>query len=123
MKILFMGDIFGDSGREAVIRLLPDLRTAHKLDFIVANCENVVGGSGITPKVADELLAVPIHVRTSGNHIFHYKDIQDYIAKTPRLLRPANYLASTPGRGSWIGEVYAGVKVGVINLIGQVFMG
>ncbi|MFO1520369.1 MAG: TIGR00282 family metallophosphoesterase [bacterium] len=123
MKILFLGDIFGDAGREAVRRLVPKVRQEHNIDFVIGNCENAVNGMGITPKVAEEFFAVPLNVLTSGNHIFHHKDIQDYIAKTPKLLRPANYLASMPGKGVWMGEVYAGVKLAVINLIGQVFMG
>jgi metallophosphoesterase (TIGR00282 family) len=123
MKILFIGDIFGEPGREAVKKIVPKLRASGGVDFVIGNCENAAGGDGITPKLANELFAVPVDVLTSGNHIYHYKEIVDYIERTPRLLRPANYLSNAPGRGSWMGEVGLGIKVAVINLIGQVFMG
>ncbi len=122
MKILFLGDIFGDAGLLAVKKLVPPLCAEQKIDLVVANCENAVGGLGITPKVAEELFSLPIHVLTSGNHLFHYKEILDYLPRQPKLLRPANYLSVCPGAGSWSGEIYAGIRVGVINLIGQVYM-
>ncbi len=122
MKILFLGDIFGDAGQKAVRVGVPKIREAHKIDFVIGNCENAVNGTGITPKIAQDFLSIPIDVLTSGNHIFHFKEILDYLPKTPRLLRPANYPDKAPGKGVWMGEVYSGVKVAVINLIGQVFM-
>jgi metallophosphoesterase (TIGR00282 family) len=123
MKILFLGDIFGDAGCEAVKKLVPKVRTEQHIDFVIGNCENAVKGMGITPKVAEDFFAIPLHVLTSGNHIYHHKEIVDYIVRTPKLLRPANYIGAAPGRGLWMGEVYSGVKVAVLNLIGQVFMG
>src|SRR4030095_1937733 len=121
MKILFLGDIFGDAGVEAVRHLVPRVKTEHRVDFVVANCENSAGGMGVTPKIAEELFATPINVLTSGNHIFHHKEILPYLQQNFKILRPANFLPQAPGRGSWVGEVYAGVRVGVLNLIGQVF--
>jgi metallophosphoesterase (TIGR00282 family) len=123
MKILFLVDIFGAAGCEAVKKLVPKVRTEHHIDFVIGNCENSVKGMGVTPKMAEEFFAVPLHVLTSGNHIYHHKEIVDYITRTPKLLRPANYIGAAPGKGLWMGEVYAGVKVAVLNLIGQVFMG
>lgn len=122
MNILFIGDIFGEAGREAVKKLVPKLRSSLKLDFVIANCENVVNGLGVNPKAAEELFEAKVDVLTSGNHIYHFKEIFSYIQGNPRLLKPLNYLATTPGRGSWVGEVYAGIRIAVINLIGQVFM-
>jgi hypothetical protein len=122
MKILFLGDIFGEAGREAVKQLVPKLRSSLGLDFVIGNCENIAAGMGVTPKLANELLAVPIEVLTSGNHIYHHKEIIPFLENNARLLRPANFLPKSPGRGTWAGEVYAGVRLAVINLIGQVFM-
>jgi len=122
MKILFLGDIFGDAGREAVKQLVPRVKSEHRVDFVVANCENSSGGLGVTPKIAEELFAIPIDVLTSGNHIFHHKEILPYLHQNQKILRPANFLPQSPGRGAWVGEVYAGVRLGVLNLIGQVFM-
>lgn len=122
MKILFIGDIFGEAGREAVKRCVPRLRSSLGLDLVIGNCENIAAGMGVTPRLAEELFAASVDVLTSGNHIYHHKEIISYLEQNPKILRPANFFAKAPGRGSWIGEVYAGVKVAVINLIGQVFM-
>lgn len=122
MKILFIGDIVGKPGRQAVAELLPKLRSEFQLDFVVANAENAAGGSGITPPVADELFGYGIDVLTSGDHIWKKREILEIIDKTRRILRPANYPESTPGVGSCTLESRSGVLVGVINLVGRVFM-
>ena len=79
MKILFIGDIFGDAGKEAVKKLVPNLRSSLKIDFVVGNCENVVNGLGVNPKAAEDLFEAKVDVLTSGNHIYHFKEIYPYI--------------------------------------------
>lgn len=122
MKILFIGDIVGKPGRQIVAALLPKLKAEFQLDFVVANAENAAGGSGITSPVADELFKCGIDLLTSGDHIWKKKEILEIIDKTRRILRPANYPETTPGVGSCTLESRSGVTVGVINLVGRVFM-
>jgi hypothetical protein len=122
MKILIFGDVVGRPGRVAVLERVQDLREQHAVDLCVMNVENLAGGFGVTPSLADQLFRSGIDVMTSGNHIFDKQEIIPYIAKQPRLLRPANYPPGTPGKGLWIGDV-RGTRVAVLNLIGRVFMG
>ena len=122
MKILFIGDIVGAPGREAINKLLPELKKEHALDFVIANAENASGGSGIIPKVADELFASGVDVLTSGDHIWKRKEIFELINKEDRILRPLNYPDFPPGRGSNIFKTKDGKKIGVINVNGRVFM-
>ncbi len=122
MKILFLGDVVGKPGRRAVSDLLPRLIDRERLDFVIANCENVAGGAGVDPKSARELLHAGVHVLTSGNHIWREKSIPEFMEQEPRLLRPANLPPDVPGRGWIVGETAGGVAVGVVNLIGRVFM-
>jgi hypothetical protein len=122
MNILFIGDIFGRPGRELVRDGLAALVERHAVDFVVANAENAAGGFGITRDIGDELLDQGIDVMTSGNHIWDKKEALDYIGAESRLLRPANYPAGVPGRGSCVGRTRDGRTVGVINLMGRVFM-
>ncbi len=123
MKILFLGDVFGKPGREAVKALLPRLVGRHGADLVVANAENVANGVGVTPDTADELLAAEVDLLTSGNHIWAKKEIVPYLDRPGcRLLRPANYPAGAPGRGHTVVETPGGRKLGVINLEGRVFM-
>lgn len=122
MNLLFIGDIFGEPGREAVKSVLPGLKAERKLDFIVANGENVAHGKGITVKLAEELFAAGVDVVTTGNHAFDQSEVHEYFGRQPRLLRPENYSSLTPGRGHVIREVFSGVTVGVINLAGRVHM-
>ena len=122
MKILFIGDVVGEPGRRAIKTLLPKLKNSEKLDFVIANVENVAGGSGVTPSMADELLDAGVDVLTSGDHIWKKKEIFDYISTSKRLIRPANYPQGAPGMGSTVVKSESGVSVGVINLIGRVFM-
>jgi metallophosphoesterase (TIGR00282 family) len=122
MNILFIGDIVGAPGRRAVEELLPRLVDRYSIDLVVANGENASGGLGITPPVADQLLAQGIDLLTSGNHIWKHKEILPYLEETDRLLRPANYPPENPGRGFTILETAAGEAVAILNLEGRVFM-
>ena len=122
MNILFIGDIFGRPGRDLVRQGLQALVEAYAVDFVVANAENAAGGFGITREIGDELLDRGVDVMTSGNHIWDKKEVLDYIGAEPRLLRPANYPAGVPGRGAFVGRTRDGRPVGVLNLMGRVFM-
>lgn len=122
MKILFIGDIVGEPGRRAVRELVPKITKKHDLDFVISNGENAAGGSGITPALAEELLACGVDVITTGDHIWKKKEILGYIESSTRLLRPANYPSGTPGFGSTVVKSRSEIEVGVINLIGRVFM-
>lgn len=122
MNILFIGDIVGNPGRDAVKILLPKIKAEEKVEFTVANAENAAGGAGLTPNVADELLEMGIDVLTTGDHIWDRKEILEIIDKEHRILRPLNYPEGTPGIGSIILNSKSGAKVGVINLVGRVFM-
>jgi metallophosphoesterase (TIGR00282 family) len=121
MKILFFGDVVGKPGREALKRRVQGLAESEGADFIVANCENSSGGIGVDPGTARELFSMGIHVLTSGNHIWHRKEILDYLEASDRLLRPANFAPGVPGRGWSVFETEKG-PVAVVNLIGRVFM-
>jgi len=122
MKLLFIGDIFGKPGREIVRRGLPALIDHHALDFVIANGENAAAGFGITGDIADALFGYGIDVMTSGNHVWDKKEVLDYIPRQPKLLRPANFPAGVPGRGSYLGRTRTGEPVGVINVMGRIFM-
>ena len=122
MRVLFIGDIVGEPGRRAVKELLPKIVKREKIDFVIANGENTAGGSGITPMIVDELLGYGVDVITSGDHIWKRKEILDRIAEDARILRPANYPSEAPGFGATVVASKAGIEVGVINLIGRVFM-
>lgn len=121
-KILFIGDIIGKPGRIAVRELLPRLVGEYSPDLVIANGENAAGGFGITAEVAEEIKRLQVDVITSGNHIWDKKEIYDYIKNEGRLLRPANYPSGAPGAGWGVFECASGVKVGVVNLLGRVFM-
>jgi 2',3'-cyclic-nucleotide 2'-phosphodiesterase len=122
MRILFVGDIVGNPGRRGISGLLKKVVSEHKIEFTIANGENAAGGMGITPVIALDLFQLGIQVITSGNHIWAKKEIIPYLDQDDRLLRPANYPAQVPGRGSGIFELAGGVKVAVLNLEGRVFM-
>lgn len=121
MQVLFIGDIVGKPGRQAVGTLLPGLRRKYGPVLTIANAENAAGGFGITPSVAEELFRIGIDLLTSGNHIWDKKEAELYIAAERRLLRPANYPEHVPGSGVALWE-RDGRRVGVINLQGRVFM-
>ncbi len=122
MKILFIGDIFGEPGRHAVKTVLPELLREQRIDCVIANGENAAGGRGLTPKICDELFKWGVDVITSGNHIWDQKQIIPYIAEHPRLIRPANYPSEQPGAGSVVVQARNDVPVGVINVEGQLFI-
>lgn len=124
MKVLFIGDIVGKTGRDSLSRNLPGLKIKYSPDIIIANGENAAGGAGITEKVFRELRISGVDVVTGGNHTWDQKDIFNFIGNEPCLLRPANYPEeTTPGNGSVIYETgKSRIKVAVINLIGRVFM-
>ncbi|MGE3472411.1 MAG: TIGR00282 family metallophosphoesterase [Vicinamibacterales bacterium] len=122
MKLLFIGDIVGRPGRDLVKRGLAGLVASHGVDFVIANGENAAAGFGITREIGDQLLKDGVDVLTSGNHIWDKKEVLDYIAAEPRLLRPANYPAGAPGRGSVVATARNGVKVGVVNVMGRVYL-
>lgn len=122
MNICFVGDINSQAGRKLLRKLLPQIVTEYKVDLTIANGENAAGGFGITPDITRELLGMGIGVLTSGNHIWDKKEILDFIPSEPRLLRPANYPSSVPGAGSYLATARNGVKVGVLNISGRVFM-
>jgi metallophosphoesterase (TIGR00282 family) len=121
LKVLFLGDIVGEPGRNAVIARLPDLKEQHGLDFIVVNGENAAGGRGITGKITIDLLRAGVSVITTGDHVWDQKDILSFIDTEPRLLRPLNYPAGAPGSGSIVLETAKG-KIGVINVQCRTFM-
>lgn len=119
MRILAIGDIIGSPGRQAVQRLLPELRQEFGIDFVIANVENVAGGFGVTPTTAKELMNAGVDAMTSGNHIWAQKEIIPYLDSEMPVLRPLNYPPGVPGRGYLI----ARPKVMVVNLIGRTFIG
>jgi metallophosphoesterase (TIGR00282 family) len=121
VSILFVGDLVGGLGRRTLLGLLPGLRERLAPTFVVVNGENVAGGLGITPKLADDLFAAGIDVITLGNHTYHRREIHAYLDHNERILRPANYLRSQPGHGTCVVE-RDGVKLGVVNLSGNVFL-
>ncbi len=121
MKLLFLGDIVGRTGRDAVVAALPKLRADHTLDFIVVSSDNAAGGFGTTAEICKELFAAGADVLTGGDHIWDQKDISKYLAQEKRLLRPANFPDRAPGRGHGIFETKTGKKVFVLHLLGQVF--
>jgi 2',3'-cyclic-nucleotide 2'-phosphodiesterase len=121
LTILFLGDIVGEPGREAVIRRLPELREKHGVDFAIVNGENAAGGRGITGKITIELLRAGVSVVTTGDHIWDQKDVFGFLDLEPRLLRPVNYPPGAPGSGSIVLDTAKG-KVGVINVQCRTFM-
>lgn len=122
MNILFIGDIFASPGRKIVADNLEKLCQHEQAGFVIANGENAAGGFGITPAIADELLALGIDVLTSGNHVWDKREIYDYLNASDRLLRPANYHPDLPGKGLTIQTARDGARIAVMNLQGRVHM-
>ncbi len=120
-SILFIGDVVASAGRRAFKALVPGLREELGADFVVVNGENIAGGIGITPKTADDLFAAGADVITLGNHTYRHKEIYAYLDAEPRILRPANFLRSQPGRGACVVE-RDGVRLGVVNISGNLFL-
>ncbi|MBU1061406.1 MAG: TIGR00282 family metallophosphoesterase [Candidatus Omnitrophica bacterium] len=122
MKILLIGDIVGRPGREAVKIIVPELRKDRGVELVVGNVENIAGGSGLTPDTVDELLNSQMDVLTSGDHIWKKKDIYKRLDSDQRILRPANYPEECPGRGATVIKSSSNKAVGVVNVLGRVFM-
>jgi calcineurin-like phosphoesterase len=108
MKVLCIGDIMGEPGRRVVARAVPRLVAQRQIDAVIANGENVAGGFGITPELAEELFETGVSVITTGNHAWDKKEAVEYFSREPRLLRPANYPAGVPGNGSVVIEAASG---------------
>jgi metallophosphoesterase (TIGR00282 family) len=122
VRILFIGDIFGRPGRDIAHRAIPLLVKKYDLDLVVANVENSAAGFGVTGDIAETILKSGVDVMTSGNHVWDKKEVLEYIPRQPKLLRPANFPAGAPGRGSWIGATRTGEQAAVINVMGRIFM-
>jgi 2',3'-cyclic-nucleotide 2'-phosphodiesterase len=121
-RLLFVGDIVGKPGRELIRHGLASLADFHQIDLVIVNAENSAAGFGITREIGDQLLDWGVDVMTSGNHIWDKREAIDYIGAESRLLRPANFPAGVPGNGSYVARARNGVSVGVINIMGRVFM-
>lgn len=122
LKVLTLGDVVGEPGRRALQTLLPGLIREEGVDFVIANGENLAGGSGITEATVVNLFSSGVNVMTSGDHIFRKKEAAALLTNSSRILKPANYPPSTPGIGSTVVEARSGVRIGVLNLIGRVFL-
>jgi hypothetical protein len=129
VKLLFIGDIVGQPGRNAVKTLVPKLREQHALDFVIANGENSAGGSGITPKTAEEIFSAGVDVITTGDHLWDQKEVMELLAGEKRFLRPLNYPPGTPGQGSGVfkvhspeSTVHSRPSIAVLNVQGRTFM-
>jgi 2',3'-cyclic-nucleotide 2'-phosphodiesterase len=122
MRILFVGDVFGQPGRDALLKWLPGYRQEHAVDFVVANGENAANGAGITSKIALKLLGGGVDVLTTGNHIWRQREVYSFLASDDRIVRPANYPEGSPGKGLTVRPAPDGTPVAVINLAGELFM-
>jgi hypothetical protein len=122
VNILFIGDVVGEPGRRAVRLLVPELRQRHGVDLVIANGENAAGGSGITPKTAEELFAAGVDILTSGDHLWDQKEVTALLEKEKRFVRPLNYPPGTPGQGSALVLLQGKPPVAVLNLQGRTFM-
>jgi len=122
MKILCVGDIVGEAGRHALEELLPGLKEEFRLDFVIVNGENAAGGAGLTPRIADQLYRAGADVLTLGDHVWDRPELVEYLNERDRIVRPANFPAGTPGKGWCVVTSKSGKKIGVINLLGRVFM-
>lgn len=122
MRLLFIGDLVGRTGRNIVTEMLPELRERYRLDFVIVNGENSAGGFGITEPILEEIIDAGADVVTTGNHVWDQRDTLVFIERQERLLRPVNYPEGTPGKGAGIYQAKNGADVLVINAMGRVFM-
>lgn len=122
MKLLFIGDIVGRPGRDLLRKHLRALAATHAVDLVIVNGENAAGGAGITRDNANEILGAGADVITTGNHVWDKREALEFIVHEPRLIRPANYPEGTPGLGSYVAVSRSGVRVGVVNVMGRVFL-
>lgn len=121
MNFLFLGDIIGRAGRNAVIQKLPEIIKKYNINFVIANGENSAGGYGITPSICNDLFNCGVDVITSGNHIWDQKEILNHITKEKRLLRPINFIDGSPGNGYAVFKK-DNFRIGVINVMGNIYM-
>ena len=122
MNILCIGDIVGKPGRSALEEALPGLKKEFQIDLAVVNAENAAGGAGLTPKIAQELFKAGCDVLTLGDHVWDQKELEEYLGQADAVIRPANFPEGTPGHGWCIKKTASGQAVGVVNLLGRVFM-
>jgi len=122
MKILLIGDVCGRAGRQCIARWLPEIRAEYGVDFVVANAENAAGGLGATPEILAELEALDIQALTMGNHTWRKRELAPALHKLDAVVRPANYPPGVPGKGSAVFALADGRRVGVVNVVGRVFM-
>ncbi len=122
MRILFLGDLVGRSGRQVALEHIPRLRAKWKIDLLVVNGENAAGGFGINEGIYDDLIEVGADAVTLGNHAFDQRETLVFIERADRLIRPANFPAGTPGRGAALVEIHDGRRVLVMNLMGRIYM-
>jgi len=122
IRLLFIGDIVGRSGREVLLEHAPLLRSRWGLDFVVVNGENAAGGFGLTEVIFEEFLSAGVDAVTLGNHAFDQREALSFIERQPRLIRPANYPPGAPGRGAAVVESAKGARLLVVNLMGRLFM-
>ena len=122
MKLLFLGDIVGRIGRDLVRRHVRALAAHYQADLVIANGENAAGGAGITRDNTYEILGAGVDVITTGNHVWDKRETLEFITNEPRLIRPANFPEGTPGAGSVVVTASNGVRVGVINVMGRIFL-
>ena len=130
MNILFVGDIFASPGRRVLADHLQDIIETNRIDLTIANAENSAGGFGVTPSIAEELLALGVDVLTTGNHVWDKRELMEYLSSVPsgsqerprRVLRPANMMPGLPGYGVFEGSTRSGVDYAVVDLMGRVFM-
>jgi len=122
IRLLFIGDVVGRSGRAALIEQVPLLRARWELDFVIVNGENAAGGFGLTEAIFEDFLAAGADAVTLGNHAFDQREALVFIERAPRLVRPANFPSGTPGRGSTLVESRTGARLLVVNVMGRIFM-
>jgi metallophosphoesterase (TIGR00282 family) len=123
MNILFVGDVFGQPGRDALLRRLPALVQERAVDFVIVNGENAANGAGITSKIATKLLNGGVDVITTGNHVWRQREVFTFLASSDRIVRPANYPPSSPGRAVTVRPAADGTDVAVVNLMGSLYIG
>jgi hypothetical protein len=122
LRILFIADVVGKPGRWIISQLLRDFKKERNIDYTICNIENAAGGFGITREMSKKIFSYGVDVQTSGNHIWDREEIRDYLSVNPRLLRPANFPAGSPGAGMYVDKLPDGRLIGVINLQGRVYM-
>ncbi|OGX19096.1 MAG: metallophosphoesterase [Omnitrophica WOR_2 bacterium GWC2_45_7] len=122
MNILCLGDVVGKPGRNAIHGLLAGIKEEFNIDFVIANAENAAGGSGLTSRMAKQFFNMGCDVLTLGDHVWDQKELEEYLAQTDQVIRPANFPEGVPGKGWCIRQTAQGKKIGVINLLGRVFM-